>query len=112
DGDLDIYVANDSTANFLYINDGTGKLTEVAAASGCAFNASGTPDGSMGVDILDFNHDGLADIFVANFDGEFFALYRNEGDNQFFHDSLATGLVAIGDRQVGFGAQCIDIDHD
>lgn len=112
DGDVDIYVANDSTANFLYLNDGKGKLAEVAATNGCAFNASGVPDGSMGVDILDFNHDGLADIFVANFDNEFFALYRNEGMGQFSHDSLATGLVTIGDRQVAFGVHTADIDHD
>ena len=112
DGDTDVYVANDSTANFLYLNDGTGKLTEVAATNGCAYNASGTPDGSMGVDILDFNHDGLPEIFVANFDGEYFALYRNDGMGQFSHDSLATGLVAVGDRQVAFGVQTVDIDHD
>ena len=112
DRDLDIYVANDTTANFLYLNDGSGKLTEVAEAHGCAASASGRMDGSMGVDICDFNHDGEPDLWVANFEAEDFALYHNVGQARYDHYSRRAGISALGTSQVAFGTQCGDFDLD
>lgn len=112
DRDLDIYVANDTTANFLYLNDGTGKLTEVAEVHGAAASASGRMDGSMGVDICDFNHDGEPDLWVANFEAEDFALYHNTGQAQYVHYSRRAGISAVGTNQVAFGTQCGDFDLD
>ena len=112
DGDLDVYVANDSTENFLYQNDGLGHLTNIGLRSGAAMGERGTPDGSMGVDITDFNGDGLPDIWVANFENESLALYRNLGEGLFRHDSRALGITALGGLYVGWGTAFTDFDHD
>lgn len=118
DGDLDIYVGNDTVPNFLYINDGTGKLTEVALKSGSALSDRGTPDGSMGVDIVDFNLDGRPDIWVANYERESIALYRQEqsgrqsGEVFFTHVSQMAGITNVGGLFVGWGTAFFDLDRD
>ena len=112
DGDLDVYVGNDTVANFLYQNDGTGHLQEMGLMSGTALSGNGTPDGSMGVDVADFNLDGLPDIWVANYERESIALYRNEGKFFFLHVSQAMGLTAVGGLYVGWGTAFFDFDHD
>ncbi|MBC8352395.1 MAG: CRTAC1 family protein [Planctomycetes bacterium] len=112
DGDVDIYVANDTTDNFLYINDGSGKFEELGILSGVAVGARGTPDGSMGVDICDFNSDGRPDIWVANYEREAFGLYRNEGNAVFLHVSQSMGITALEHLFVGFGTAVADFDQD
>lgn len=112
DGDLDIYVANDTVDNFLYRNKGGGQFEEIGQESGTAVNDMGTPDGSMGVDLIDFNGDGRPDLWVANYENESFALYRNEGNCQFLHVSRPTGVSAVGGLSVGFGTVCFDFDGD
>lgn len=112
DGDVDIYVANDTTDNFLYINDGTGKFDEIGVVAGVARDDSGIPNGSMGVDLCDFNADGLPDLWVANYERESFALYRNEGHGRFLHVSQRLGITDLGGLFVGFGTACEDFDAD
>jgi hypothetical protein len=112
DGDVDIYVANDTTDNFLYINDRSGVFKEVGGISGVAVDERGTPNGSMGVDIGDYNLDGRPDIWVANFEVESFALYRNDGNGQYLHVSRATGVTALNGLFVGFGTAFLDADLD
>lgn len=112
DRDIDIYVANDTTDNFLYFNDGKGSFTESGMAAGVACSERGTPDGSMGVDLCDFNGDSLPDIWVANYERETFALYRNEGRGRFLHVSQRLGITDLGGLFVGFGTACKDFDSD
>lgn len=112
DSDLDAYVCNDTVENFLYLNNGQGKLEEVGFINGAAVDDRATPNGSMGVDIMDYNHDGLPDLWVANYEREAFALYRNDGDAQFLHVSNDTGVTSIGTLFVGFGTACADFDLD
>jgi len=112
DGDLDIYVANDTVPKFLYRNKGNGAFEEVAWQSGAALSDSATADGSMGLDIGDFNLDGRPDLWVANFERESLALYRNEGDCQFLHVSRSTGVTAVGALFVSFGTLFFDFDRD
>ena len=113
DGDLDIYVGNDDTAgNFLYSNDGHGRLEEIGLGSGTSADNHGRPNGSMGVDIGDYNQDGLPDILVANFERETMALYRNLGGCLFQHVSEPAGLAAVGGRYVGWGSIFLDFDGD
>ncbi len=111
DHDLDIYVGNDTTDNFLYYNEGD-HLQENAALMGAAVNDGGVANGSMGVDVFDYNRDGRTDIWVANFERESFALYRNEGDAGFLHASLPLGITALGGLFVGFGSAAADWDLD
>jgi hypothetical protein len=112
DGDLDIYVANDTVPKFLYRNKGNGTFDEVGWQSGAALSDVATADGSMGLDIGDFNLDGLPDLWVANYERESLALYRNEGDCQFLHVSRSTGVTAVGALFVSFGTLFFDFDRD
>ncbi|MFM7075014.1 MAG: CRTAC1 family protein, partial [Planctomycetaceae bacterium] len=112
DGDVDIYVANDTTDNFLYINDGRARFEENGLVSGTALDDQGVPNGSMGIDLCDFNRDGLPDLWVTNFEREWFALYRNEGRGNFLHVSRRYGITDIGGLFVGFGTVCDDFDAD
>lgn len=112
DGHLDIYVANDTVPNFLYRNLGNGHLDDVSMRSGTSLSEVGTPDGSMGVDVGDYNLDGRPDLWVANYERESFALYRNEGNCFFQHVSRSTGVTAVGGLAVGWGTVFIDFDRD
>jgi hypothetical protein len=112
DGDVDVYVGNDTVPNFLYRNDGTGKFEEVGLISGTALSQTGSPDGSMGVDVGDFNLDGRPDLWVVNFERESNALYRNDGNGFFQHVSQGTGVVAVGGLYVGWGTAFADLDLD
>jgi len=112
DGHVDIYVANDTTDNFLYVNRGDGTFVEQGLVAGVALDDRGVPNGSMGVDLCDFNRDGRPDLWVANYEREAFALYRNEGRGQFLHVSRRHGITALGGLFVGFGTVCADLDLD
>lgn len=112
DGDVDLYVANDTTKNFLLQNDGQAGLHDIGIESGTALGDSGAPDGSMGVDVGDFNLDGLPDLWVANFEGQSFGLYENLGNCIFQHASDARGISAVGGVYVGFGTAFFDFDCD
>jgi hypothetical protein len=112
DGDADLYVANDTTRNLLYRNDGGGKLTEVGLLAGVAYNEEGLPEAGMGTDWGDLDRDGLLDLVVTNFDFERNTVYRNQGKG-FFID--ATSAVGLGDRsltELGFGCDLADFDND
>jgi enediyne biosynthesis protein E4 len=112
DGTLDIYVANDATPNFLYLNRGDGNFEEIGQLSGTALSASGQADGSMGVDLGDYDGDGLPDIWVTNYETQTFALYRNLGDGLFRHASAEAGIGSIEQRYVGFGTCFFDFNRD
>jgi len=112
DSDTDIYVANDTTPNFLYQNDGNGGFQEIGLPSGTALDDRGTPNGSMGTALGDFNLDGLPDLWVTNFEMETFGLYRNLGQCRFQHLSRDSGVNAIGSKYVGFGTVTADFDLD
>jgi hypothetical protein len=112
DGQVDVYVANDGTSNFLYRNRGGFKLEDVGRTSGTSVNDHGDADGSMGVQVFDFNLDGLPDLWVTNFEDQSFAVYRNLGNWVFRHVSRLTGISAVGGLYVGWGTEAADFDRD
>lgn len=109
---IDIYVANDTTNNFLYLNSGNGTFQERGLLSGVAVDGTGTPNGSMGLAIIDFNQNLLPDIWVTNYESEPFALYQNVGDGMFLFATNRAGVNRLGDLFVGFGTVAADLDLD
>jgi enediyne biosynthesis protein E4 len=118
DGKPDIYVANDTTDNFLYLNISTpGKLRfqERGMELGVARDGAGTPNGSMGVDADDYDGSGRPSIWVTNYEGELHALYQNvvqEGQQYFRYSTQAAGIAVLGTQYVGFGTGFFDLDND
>jgi enediyne biosynthesis protein E4 len=108
---VDIYVANDTTNNFLYRNQG-GDFDEIGMASGTAVNSMGTPEGSMGLCTFDYDGDLLNDIWVCNYENQAFALYKNDGDFSFRYVTSTAGLAALGTTYVAWGTAAIDFDLD
>ncbi len=111
DGDLDVYVGNDTVPNFLYRNQGN-QFEDAGLMSGASVSDRGTADGSMGVDLGDFNLDGLPDLWVANYESEGFAMYRNEGNCFFQPVSSPLGINAAVGLYVGWGTAFIDAELD
>jgi hypothetical protein len=112
DGDSDIYVANDSTPNYLYRNDGTGKFTDIALMAGVALSMYGKPQAGMGADAGDFDSDGLPDLIVTTFQGDYNALRRNEGQGLFTDVSDVTGITAPSFEKLGWGVRFVDVNWD
>jgi len=112
DGDPDLYVANDTTRNFLYRNDGGGNLTDVGLESGVGFNEKGLPEAGMGTDWGDMDRDGWLDLIVTNFDFEKNTLYRNLGGGLFIDGTSAAGLGDRSMTELGFGCDLADFDND
>ncbi|MDG3007226.1 CRTAC1 family protein [Paludisphaera mucosa] len=112
DGDVDVFVANDSNPNFLYRNNGDGTFTEVGTWSGAGVNGGGVAQAGMGVDSADFDGDGLPDILVTTFAQDSATIYRNEGDLAFQDVAVPTGLKAITYRALKWGCAFFDYDQD
>jgi hypothetical protein len=112
DGWADIYVANDSTPNFLFHNKGAGVFEEVGLRAGVAVGASGKPLAGMGTDMEDTDGDGLLDIFVTNLSEQTHSLYRNLGKGLFDNVTFPSGLGKATLPFVGFGAAFFDYDND
>ena len=110
DGMVDLFVANDTVANFLFLNRGKGKFEEIGLSSGVAYSDSGIPRSGMGTDAADYDGDGWQDIFVANIDQELFSLYHNQKDLSFVDQP---GEIAQATRLLsGWGLKFFDYDND
>ena len=112
DGDTDIFVANDVAANFLYRNDGTGKFAEVGLLAGIAYDIRGSEQGSMGMEIGDYDNDGWLDLHQTSYQDELALLYKNLGDGTFEDVTLLTGAGAGTFAQVTWGNGLVDFDND
>jgi hypothetical protein len=112
DGWVDIFVANDSTPNFLYHNNGDGTFKEIGFAAGVAVNENGSEQGSMGVTMGDYDHDGKLDLFVTNFADEYNTLYHADGPDSFTDLSFKDQVAAVSLPYVGWGTKFFDYDND
>ncbi|MDR3618087.1 MAG: CRTAC1 family protein [Paludisphaera borealis] len=112
DGDVDLFVANDSNPNFLYRNNGDGTFTEIGAWSGAGVNGNGVAQAGMGVDAADFDGDGRPDVLVTTFAQDSASIYHNDGDLAFRDVSVPIGLKAITYQALKWGCAFFDADHD
>ncbi|MFW6198859.1 MAG: CRTAC1 family protein, partial [Acidobacteriota bacterium] len=112
DGDLDVYVANDSTRNFLYTNEGGMSFFDDGLLAGVGYSEDGQAEAGMGTDWGDFDGDGHLDVVVTNLDLETNTLYRNLGDAAFSDQTYATGMGEPSLMAVGFGTNWEDVDND
>jgi len=112
DGWPDIFVANDSTPNFHYRNNGDGTFKEIGFMTGTAVNENGSEQGSMGATAGDYDHDGRLDIFITNFADEYNTLYHNDAPNSFTDVAYAAKVAAVSLPYVGWGTKFFDYDND
>ena len=111
DGLQDIYVANDTTPNFLWRSNGDGTFTDVAYDRGVAVSAEGEAQAGMGVDLADVTGDGMIDIHVTNFSHELNALYLGRPDGLFVESARQANL-GMSYVPLGFGTLFADVDLD
>ena len=112
DGDVDLYVANDTTQNLMLRNTGGGYFEEVGLFSGVAFNEDGAAESGMGVSFGDVDGDGDQDLFVTNFQNETNTLYVNQGRSFFMDGTFRAGLGTSSLLYLAFGTGLVDMDND
>lgn len=111
DGRSDVYVANDSMANFVFWNRGE-RFEEDGLLAGAAVSGDGREQAGMGIDVGDVDGDGRLDVFVTNFSAEPNTLYRNDGDGFFDDVSFRSNLGPPSLTRLGWGAALADFDLD
>ena len=112
DGDQDLYVANDTTGNYLFRNRGDGSFQDISLESGTALGGSGMAQAGMGVAAGDLDGGGRFHVLVTNYSLQYNALYWNE-DGEFFSDRIIdSGLSGPSFVPLGFGANFFDADND
>lgn len=112
DGRMDLYVTNDTVANFLFANRGKGKFEEIGMLAGVGVSVFGKPRSGMGVDAADYDQDGWIDLFEANVDHEMYSLYHNDKNEAFSDVALPTGIGEATKMMSGWGLKFFDYDND
>ena len=112
DGWMDLFVANDTVANFLFVNRGGGKFEEIGLSADVGYGEDGHPRSGMGVDASDYDQDGFQDLLVTNVDREMYSLYRNNHDQTFQDKAAAFGITGVTRLMSGWGAKFFDYDND
>ena len=112
DGRMDLFVSNDTVANFLFVNRGQGRFEEDGLLAGVGYSAYGRARSGMGVDAADFDQDGWIDLFVANIDHEMYSLYHNNKDGTFTDLAPQDGIGSATNLMSGWGLKFFDCDND
>ncbi len=107
DGDLDLFVVNESASNILYTNLRQGRFQNVTAESGLV------SDGASGAATAgDYNNDGFLDLFVTALGNGRYYLYRNRGDGTFEEDTRSEEMHRTLQNTLGQDARFFDFDND
>ncbi len=112
DGWPDLFVANDTQPNKLYRNQRDGTFKDVAVEAGVAFSTEGKARAGMGVDTVDFDGSGSAEIAITNFDNEMVGLYRPLGEGVYQDVAAQVGVGLPSMNTLGFGCVFLDANLD
>jgi len=112
DGWTDVFVANDTEPNFLYLNQKDGTFKEVGLLYGVAYNEAGATVSAMGCDVKDYDNDGWVDVFYNNLAGQIWALFKNQRGKYFQYVSPATKILLMSGSRAGWSNGFIDYNND
>ncbi len=112
DGWPDIFIANDTQRNFLYLNNGDGTFRDVSYTSGAGFSEDGRPEAGMSADAADLRNNGRMDLFVSHLDFELNRLYFSNGDGTYTDATITSGIGQSNILNSSFGARFFDFDND
>src|SRR6266436_2954123 len=112
DGLPDIFLANDTQPNKLYLNRGNGTFEEKAVASGVAFSEDGIARAGMGVDAADYDRSGHPSLIISNFANQMLSLYHNEGNGLFVDEAPRSEVGRNTLVTLGFACFFFDYDND
>jgi hypothetical protein len=111
DGKLDIFVANDSDPNYLFLNQGDGTFKESALDRGVAFNADGRTQSNMGVAIGEYGKSGRTDLLTTTFIKDYFPLFRLERGGNYEEVAALAGLTTVTSKYLGWACGLTDFDN-
>jgi hypothetical protein len=112
DGWPDIFLANDTQPNKLYLNKGDGTFEEKAVPAGIAFSEDGIARAGMGVDAGDYDRSGRPSLIISNFANQMVSLYHNEGNGLFVDEAPSSEVGRATLVTLGFGCFFFDYDND
>jgi hypothetical protein len=112
DGKVDLIVADDSTPNYLYINNGDGTFENASYYSGFAFNQDARETASMGLGVGDYLNNGRVDLYTTTFSDDYKTLFRNEGNGNFSEITPQMGIAEVTYPFLSWATEFIDYDND
>jgi hypothetical protein len=112
DGRVDLYVSNDLSPNWLFLNNGNGSFREEGGLAGVSHGENGVAHAGMGVDCADYQNEGAMSLVITNFENEPTSLFRNYGKGAFTNESYPSGIGAASLPYLKWGCQFVDLDRD
>jgi hypothetical protein len=112
DGKIDLFVANDSDPNFLFVNQGNGTFKEAGLERGVAMNADGRAQSNMGVAVGDFDRRGRIGVLTTTFFHDYFPLFRQDAGGFFDEMAASAGIAAATKDYLGWACGFADFDND
>jgi hypothetical protein len=112
DGFQDVFIANDTVRNFLFINQKNGTFKESGFAWGVAYDESGNAGSSMGADARDYDNDGLPDLFYNNLKGQIWGLFHNAEGKAFNYVSGISRVSRLSAESSGWSNGFVDYNND
>ncbi len=112
DGLMDVFVANDTEPNFLFLNQGNGTFKEAGLELGVAYNTQGDTVSGMGSDAKDFDNDGWVDVVYNDLSGQVFGLLKNEAGKSFADITWTSKFGALTRNLSGWSIGFIDFNND
>ncbi|HVT93409.1 MAG TPA: CRTAC1 family protein [Bryobacteraceae bacterium] len=112
DGKVDLFVANDSDPNFLFVNQGDGTFKEAGLERGVAFNSDGRAQSNMGVAVGDYGNKGRLSLLTTTFFNDYFPLFRQDKSGFFDEIASPSGVAAATKPYLGWACGFMDFDND